>query len=146
MRTILTWGDLTPYGIVPLPDRACGLGYRILCDLTAKGKQTLKRALSVQELFLDPPRQAGPPESPHVGSIMLAPGMLTFLGLFALLEWGADEVFLTTDQRMTGFNPNDLPTIRQFFEDWYRDEVIRQFACRGTVQERELHYRLDRVV
>ena len=144
MQTIRTWDDLPAYGIIPLLDPACSLSYRILCDLTTKGKRTLERALSVKELVLDAPRQPGPTGDRHVGSIMLAPGMLTFLALFALLDSHAYEVFLTTDHRMTGFHHRDLPEGKQAFEDWYRDEIIRHFVCPSPVRERSLHYREDR--
>ena len=144
MKTIRTWDDLPEYGIVPLPDPACALSYRILCDLTAKGKQTLEQALSVKELVLHSPQQPGSPDDPHVASIMLAPGMLTFLALFALLDSQADEVFLTTDQRMTGFHHGDPPAGKLAFEEWYRDEVVRHFASESTAWDRSIHYRYDR--
>ena len=37
MKTISQWRHLEEYGIVPLTGEACGLMYRILCDLTEHG-------------------------------------------------------------------------------------------------------------
>jgi hypothetical protein len=144
IQTIRTWDDLSPYGIVPLVDQPCALSYRILCDLTTRGKRTLERAFSVKELILDAPRQPGSAEEQHVGSIMLAPGMLSFLALFCLLESWAYEVFLITDHRMTGFHQCDLPELKPSFENWYRDEIVSHFECSCTARERNYHYRLDR--
>jgi hypothetical protein len=95
-------------------------------------------------LVLDSPREPGPLIDPHVGSIMLAPGMLTFLALFALLDSHAYEVFLTTDHRMTGFHHGDVPEGKQAFEDWYRDEIIMHFASESTPWDCSVHYRYDR--
>ena len=39
MKSIRCWDDLSPFGIVPLTGEACGLSYRILCDVTAAGKE-----------------------------------------------------------------------------------------------------------
>lgn len=145
MQTIRSWDDLAAYGIVPITHDACALSRRILCDVTTRGKWTLERALSVNELVLDAPQQPGSLENRHVGSIMLAPGMLSFLALFCLLDSGAYEVFLTTDQRMTGFHHGDLPEVKQAFEDWYRDEVVSRFECSCAAWKGHCHYRLDRL-
>ena len=42
MKCIHSWDDLSLHGIVPLTGEACGLMYRILCDVTAPGKKTLE--------------------------------------------------------------------------------------------------------
>lgn len=39
MKTVRRWDDLAEFGIVPLTGEACGLMYRILCDLTDRGKR-----------------------------------------------------------------------------------------------------------
>lgn len=52
MKTIHSWDDLSKYGIVPLTGEACGLMYRILCDVTARGKRLVEKALSVPEIRL----------------------------------------------------------------------------------------------
>jgi glycyl-tRNA synthetase beta chain len=44
MKSIRSWEDLSVYGIVPLTGEACGLSYRILCDVTAAGKKIIEKA------------------------------------------------------------------------------------------------------
>ena len=52
MKSIRCWDDLSTHGIIPLTGEACGLSYRILCDVTARGKKTLEKALSIAQLGL----------------------------------------------------------------------------------------------
>jgi hypothetical protein len=68
MKSIRSWDDLSAYGIVPLTGEACGLSYRILCDVTARGKKTLEKALSVAQLGLQENWNHGTDSDPHVGS------------------------------------------------------------------------------
>jgi hypothetical protein len=86
MKTINCWDDLTQYGIFPLTGEACGLMYRILCDVTAQGKRILEKALGIPDLKLPESWNCGSEHDPHVGSIMLARDVLPFVGVFALLE------------------------------------------------------------
>ena len=44
MKTIVRWDHLSEFGIIPLTGESCGLGYRMLCDVTVKGKIILKKA------------------------------------------------------------------------------------------------------
>ena len=86
MKSIHSWDDLSAYGIVPLTGEACGLMYRILCDVTARGKKTLEKALAVTELRLQENWNRGTDDDLHVGSIMLARDVPSFIGVFALTE------------------------------------------------------------
>lgn len=45
MKSIRCWDDLSAYGTVPLTGEARGLSYRILCDMTVRGKKTLEKGL-----------------------------------------------------------------------------------------------------
>ena len=54
----------------------------------ARGKKTLEKRLSVAQLGLHENWNHGNADDPHVGSIMLAPDLLPFIGVFALLEAG----------------------------------------------------------
>jgi hypothetical protein len=147
MKVIKSWDDLPRYGIVPLPEDACGLSFRILCDVTAKGKAVLEKALSVKELVLHEKWTPGLPEDPHVGSIMLAPGMLTFIAAFLLLENGCQEAWLTTDHHLTGFGAEDSLERVEYFKRYYsdRDGVIRHFEYAGTAFDRNIILRHGRV-
>jgi hypothetical protein len=65
--------------LIPLTREACGLSYRPLCDVTARGKKTLEKALSVAQLGLHENWNHGQADDPHVGSIMMAPELLPFV-------------------------------------------------------------------
>src|SRR5688572_11820399 len=93
MKWIRCMNDLAAYGIEPLSGEACGLMYRILCDVTAEGLRILEKCLSVRIT----PAEAwnrGAPDRPHIGSVMLAQPMLVPIAVFALLESGCTECWL----------------------------------------------------
>ena len=109
MKSIRCWDNMSAYGIIPLTGEACGLSYRILCDVTAAGKKTLERAFDVAQLGLRENWNHGNPDDPHVGCVMLAPDLLTFIGVFALLESGCREVWLTKSRQVLGIEADDEP-------------------------------------
>jgi hypothetical protein len=59
MKTIDSWEKLIPYGIDPLTSEACGLSYRLLCDVTERGKTVLARMFGIPELTLATPWNRG---------------------------------------------------------------------------------------
>jgi hypothetical protein len=146
MKSIRSWDDLSAYGIVPLTGEACGLSYRILCDVTARGKKTLEKALGVAQLGLQENWNHGNADDPHVGSIMLAPDLLPFIGVFALLESGCREVWLTKRQQVVGIEPEDLPDRLDASKRYCGDEMLRRFAYAGTAGDRNQHMMTGRVV
>ena len=87
MKTISSWNDLSQYGIKLLTGEACGLSYRLLCDLTEHGKHVIEKCLDTK-IQLTEPWNSG-----AIGSILLPPEMLVPLGIFALLESGCKEVW-----------------------------------------------------
>jgi len=145
MKTIHCWDDLNAYGIVLLTGEACGLSYRLLCDLTAKGKKTLEKALSIQQLVLAENWNHGSAEEPHVGSIMLAPDLLPFIAVFALLESGCPEVWLTRTRGVVGIEPDDSPDRVEAFQRFHADDMARRFAYAGTAGDRNRHVMSGRV-
>jgi hypothetical protein len=146
MKSIRRWDDLSAYGIVPLTGEACGLSYRILCDVTARGKKTLEKALSIAHLGLQENWNHGSAVDPHVGSIMLAPDFLAFLGVFALLEAGCREVWLTKHHQVVGIEPDDPPDCVDDLKRYCGDEMLRRFAYAGTAGDRNQHMMTGRVV
>jgi hypothetical protein len=72
MKSIRCWDDLSAHGIISLTGEACGLSYRILCDVTARGKKTLEKALGVAQLGLQENWNHGNADDPHVGSSVVA--------------------------------------------------------------------------
>lgn len=97
MKSITKLNDLERYGIVPLTGESCCLMYRVLFDVTERGKRTLETCFRVRGLELEDPSTPGTRQEPHVGSIMLAPCTLPSIGIFALLEAGCPEVWQKGD-------------------------------------------------
>lgn len=142
MQKIEQLGDLERYGIVPLTGDACGLMYRVLFDLTAKGKQIVEKCFSVEAIDLHLPWNTGTPEVPHVGSIMLFPEALTALGIFALMESGCTEVWQKGNS-LFGIEATDSATQLELFKRTHGP--MRRFAYRGTAGDRNVHQATGRV-
>ena len=68
MKKITCWDDLRPFGIDVLTAEACGLSYRVLCDVTERGKQTIQKALGITSLGLPDNWNHGDPNDPPIGS------------------------------------------------------------------------------
>ena len=145
MKSIHSWDDLSAYGIVPLTGEACGLMYRILCDVTAQGKKTLEKALAVTELRLQENWNRGTDDDLHVGSIMLAREVIPFIGVFALLEDGCSEVWLTKTNGLIGIERTDEAEEVQRFKRFHADDLVRRFAYAGTASDRNQHMMSGRV-
>lgn len=146
MKTIRCWDDLSQFGIVALTGEACGLSYRILCDVTARGKNILEKAFGLPELQLADNWNPGAADDPHVGSIMLAPEVLNFLGVFALLDNGCTEVRHIKDGGLHGFEQDDPPDRVERFMRIHADGIGRRFAYAGTAGDRNRHVMSGRVV
>jgi hypothetical protein len=146
MKSIRCWDDLSKHGIVPLTGEACGLSYRILCDVTATGKKTLEKALSVAQLTLHENWNHGTADDPHVGSVMLPPDLLSFIGVFALLEDGCREVWLTKGQTVIGMEVEDSPDQVEAFQRFHAKDLVRRFGYAGTAGDRNQHMMTGRVV
>ena len=72
MKKINCWNDLAPFGIEILTGEACGLSYRLLCDVTEKGRKVLSVAFGIPDFTLAEAWNTGTKEEPHIGSILLA--------------------------------------------------------------------------
>ena len=145
MKTINSWEDLSHYGIVPLTGEACGLMYRILFDVTARGKKILEKAFDVSELGLRESWNRGHDDDPHVGSIMLAREVLPFVGIFALLEDGCPEVWLTKGNTLIGTERTDSAEDVENFKKFHASKLVRRFAYSGTAGDRNEHMMSGRV-
>jgi hypothetical protein len=144
VKSINCWNDLAPFGIVPLTGEACGLMYRILFDVTAKGRRIVAKCLGTPDVNLPEPWNRGSSDDPHVGSIMLAPEMLRPLAVFALLESGCREVYLVKDS-VYGIEPSDPPTAIEDVKRWSKVEYARRLAYAGTAGDRNVHVMSGRV-
>ena len=148
MQKITCWDDLRPYGIFALTGEACGLSYRLLCDVTERGKQIIEKALGIANLGLPENWNRGDAADPHIGCVMAAPELLVPLGVFALLENGCREVWRTKSDGLLGIEPNDDPQrvegVKRFHAD--HDSFVRRYAYAGTAGDRNRHEMTGRVV
>ena len=145
MKTVASWGDLQPFGIIPLTGEACGLMYRILFDVTARGKKTVATCFSIPGMTFAEPWNRGPVEDPHVGSIMLTQEMLVPLAVFALLEGGCPEVYLMGSV-VLGIEAGDPADGPETMRRVYKVECARRFSYGGTAGDRNVHQMSGRVV
>ena len=134
------------YGIVPLTGEACGLSYRILCDVTARGKKTLEKALGVAQLGLQENWNHGSADDAHVGSIMLAPELLPFIGVFALLEAVVGRSGSPSPGKLSVSPPMTHRHAVDELKRYCGDEMVRRFAYAGTAGDRNQHMMTGRVV
>ena len=145
MKTMSCWDDLRPYGIVALTGESCGLSYRILCDVTASGKTLLEKMLGITELVLPENWNRGTEDDPHVGSVMLAPEMLTPIAVFALLEHGCTEAWRVESSGVVGIEPIDSPDEIEAFKRHYAERLGRRFGYFGTAGDRNIHVMTGRI-
>ena len=135
VKTITSWNDLSAYGITVLTGEACGLSYRLLCDLTESGKQIVEKCLDVAIAPAEPWNRGA------IGSIMLAHEFLIPLGIFALLESGCTEVW-RNGSVLIGVEPNDPDNQVERALSC----ALRRYAYDGTAGSRNVHQMSGRVV
>jgi hypothetical protein len=145
MKTIASWGDLAPHGIIPLTGEACGLVYRILFDVTERGRKVIGTCLGIPDIRLPEPWNRGPADDPHVGCIMLSPEMRIPLSVFALLEGGCKEAYLMGDV-VVGIEESDPPDAPETMRRVYGVEYVRRFGYWGTAGDRNVHLMTGRVI
>jgi len=136
--------DLDEFGITVLTGEACGLCYRLLCDVTANGKHITEKCFGGVEIRFTEPWNGGCKDDPHIGSILLPPEMFFPLGAFALLESGCTDVWQLTDS-LVGFEPGDSDEHRAVYESIYGPHRKRQFRYLGTAGDRNVHQMTGRV-
>ena len=146
MKTISSWSDLRAYGIDVLTGEACGLMYRLLCDVTASGGKLIEKTLSINRIEFAPPWNGGAPDDPHVGSILVPPEWRQALGVFALLEFGCREVWLSQNGALLGIEPSDSPEMIERSKQMCPEALVRTFAYQGTAGDRNLHVMSGRVM
>lgn len=145
MKSISCWEELAPFGIVALTGEACGLSYRILCDVTHKGKELLEKVFGLNAVVLHPNWNRGCEADPHVGCVMLVPELLTPLAVFALLEHGCKEVWSLRGGATIGVEGADSADTLEQFRVIHADKLARRFGYFGTAGERNVHVMTGRV-
>ena len=147
MRTISCFNDLMPFGIEALTGEACGLSYRLLCDVTETGRRTLVKAFGIPKLTLAEPWNRGTTTEPHVGSVLLPYEMLVPLAVFSLLESGCTEVWIVREGGVIGIEPNDSTEMIEANRHLIGERLTRNLAYRGTAGDgdRNVHVMSGRV-
>jgi hypothetical protein len=118
MKTICCLNDLREYGINLLTGEADALSYRILCDLTPRGRSIFCQAYSVLPGGLSEAWNSG-----GVASVMLAHGAWEQLGPIALLDAGCHTVLLT-DKGLFGFEADEEFTRAEYDLDAATDRYV----------------------
>ncbi len=124
---------MQPYGVVPLTSEPDGLKYRIVCDVTAKGKQLVEKALGVVEIQLETNWDYGTNDEPHVGCVLLSPELLSIIGVYALLDDGCHEVWATKSFGLVGIQQSDSQQTVDNLQLYYGSELIQRFSCPDTI-------------
>lgn len=140
MKTIDSWAGMHRYGIVPLTTEVDGLRYRIVCDVTEKGKRLLEKALGMIEVQLESNWDYGTNEEPHIGCVMLCPEILTIIGVYALLDDGCHEVWATKSFGLVGIQQGDPQHTVDNLQLYYGNELVQRFSCPDTIGSRNPYF------
>lgn len=140
MKTISGWDEMERYGIVPLTPEPDGLKYRIVCDVTAKGKRLIEKALGVAAIQLEAKWDYGTNDEPHVGAALLGPEILSMIGVYALLEDGCREVWTTKRLGLIGIQHGDSLQTVESMQFYYGSELVECFSDPTTVSNRKSRF------
>ena len=146
MITISSFRDLERFGIETLTGEVCGLSYRVLCDVTEKGRKLLQKCLGLPDLKLSAPWNSGSTAEPHTGSFMMPPEMFVPFGVFALLESGCSEVWLYRNNGLLGVEPGDSEEQIELARKMCPESLLRSFKYDGTAADRNVHVMTGRTI
>lgn len=136
MKTIESWAGMHPYGIVPLTAEVDGLKYRVVCDVTERGKQLLEKSLGIIDIQLGQNWDFGTNEEPHIGCVMLFPEILLMIGVYALFDDGCHEVWTTRNLGLVGIQQGDSQQAIENLQLYYGNELIQRYTCQDTIGNR----------
>lgn len=126
-------GFLRSHGIDPLTGEACGLGMRVLCDVTEEGKKILERFFGLPEIRM---MEAWNPEPGKVGSIMIPRDMFTDLLVMIMVEDGKNIVAHTEDGLYAG-TQKEIDDITAM--TWVNVHRVHQVSGTGRDKTRNVH-------
>ncbi len=132
MKTIDSWDEMPRYGVVPLTTEPGGLQYRIVCDVTARGKDLIEKTLGIAGLQLEMNWDYGTNDEPHIGSIMLGPEILSMIGVYALFDDGCHEVWMTKTYGLVGIQHGDSQEVINGLDLLYRADRVYCFVYLDT--------------
>ena len=136
MKRIESMWQLEEYGIVPLTGESDAHMYRVLCDVTKRGKAIIERTLGIQ---ITPAENwnSGSANDPHVGSFLLPQEFVSPLAVFCLLSSTmVTEVWLMKDGSVIGFGVEDV-ALKEQDQQRYRDRLHKIFYARPS--DRNVH-------
>lgn len=136
MKRIDNLHELRPYGVDVLTGESDLHCYRVLCDLSERGKRIIERVLDVQ-LTLHDPWNSGTKDEPSVGSLLIPYEFVPCIAAFALLsDCNVTEVFLLKDGSALGFGVEDVDT-KEWHRKHYEGQIRKVFYARS--EDRNLH-------
>lgn len=127
MKTLRNWHDLSEFGIHCLTGEACGIGMRLLCDLTHGGAKLVREFLG---LPYDCPLMENW-NSGAVASMMLSHGAFVDLAAFCLLSAGKCKMaFHIKNEGVWGAESDEeIAETRENSGTAY--QITRQYSLRG---------------
>jgi hypothetical protein len=136
MKRIDGMRDLESYGIIPLTGESDAHMYRVLCDVTKRGKSIIERTLALR---IEPAENwnSGSKDDPHVGSFLLPQEFVAPLAVFCLLsDPNVTDVWLMKDGSVIGFGVEDVD-VKEQYQTRSRDRVAHIFYARPS--DRNVH-------
>jgi hypothetical protein len=143
MKRIDNLRDLEAHGIEALTGESDAFSYRILCDVTARGKRIIERTLDTK-LTLSENWNSGTKDNPSIGSLLLPLEFVPSIAVFALLsDTDICEVWLLKSGSVVGFGVEDVDmkeALRKHYEGQFRnvfyprpqDRHVHQMTGRTT--------------
>ena len=143
MKRIDSLKHLEDYGIIPLTGESDAHSYRILCDVTKRGKAVIDRVLGVNVTFAEN-WNAGRTGDPHIGSFLFPFECLPPIAIFCFLQdTTISEVWLLKDGTVLGFSVEDIEhkealqahydgQLRKVFYPMPSDRNVHQMSGRVT--------------
>ena len=136
MKRIDNIRELEPFGIDALTGESDAHMYRILCDVTKRGKAIIERTMDVQ-LTLHDSWNGGAKEDPHIGSLLLPLEFVPSIAAFCLLtDVSISEVWLMKGGSVLGFGVEDIDQ-KEALRKHYEGELRNVFYPRPS--DRNLH-------
>lgn len=140
------WNDMHRFGIGILTGEACGLGMRLLCDLSEKGKRLLEEFLGGCASFTEGSNwNSNVDNEPAVASALLAYSSWRELAAFCLLKEGYEVAAINVTRwsgeagvagfRLDGQSLDDVMKEH----DIHRAANFRTFQVTGTAGTRNTH-------
>lgn len=143
MKRIDNVKDLEPFGIDPLTGESDAHMYRILCDVTQRGKRIVERTMDVEITFAENWNR-GRKDDPHIGSFLLPYEFVPSIAVFCLLtDPDISEVWLMKGGSVMGFGVEDVD-LKERLRKFHEGDLRHVFYPRPS--DRNVHQMTGRTV